>query len=219
MGRPVEIEFAVDIKNQERAEFYVLQIRPIVDSKEVMNEDLSQIDKEQIILYSSNALGNGVNSDIYDIVYVKTEDFSAANNPAIAREIESLNERFVQEDKNYVLVGPGRWGSSDSWLGIPVKWPHISQAQLIVESGLENYRIEPSQGTHFFQNLTSFGVGYFTVNPFLEEGGLFDVAFLDAQPAQHETQFIRHIRFSQPIVLKINGKKKMGVVLKPSIEY
>ncbi len=218
MGRPVEIEFAVDIKNQEKAEFYLLQIRPIVDNREVMNEDLSQIDKEQLLLYSPNALGNGINNDVYDVVYVKTANFSAANNPVVAREIEAINEQFVRNDKNYVLVGPGRWGSSDPWLGIPVKWPHISQAQVIVESGLENYRIEPSQGTHFFQNLTSFGVGYFTVNPFLENGGLFDISFLDAQPARHETPFVRHVCFDKPIVIKINGKKKMGAVLKPQLQ-
>ena len=114
-----------------------------------------------------------------------------------------------------MLVGPGRWGSSDPWLGIPVKWPHISQARVIVEKGLENYRIEPSQGTHFFQNLTSFGVGYFTVNPFLENDGFFDEAWLKSIPAVQETAFVRHVRFDNPICIKINGKKRIGVVMKP----
>lgn len=215
MGRPVEIEFAVNIKNREEAEFYMLQIRPIVDSKEVINEDLSAVSREDTLLYSDNALGNGIYNDVFDVIYVKTANFSAANNPKIAAEIELTNSRFIDEDKGYVLVGPGRWGSSDSWLGIPVKWAHICQARVIVESGLESYRIEPSQGTHFFQNLTSFGVGYFTVNSFLDDDGFFDEDFLNAQAAVHETEFIRHVRFSSPLAIKINGKKKIGVVMKP----
>lgn len=215
MGRPVEIEFAVNIKSRQEAEFFVLQIRPIVDNREVVNEDLENIDKSDTVLYSRNALGNGISTDVSDVVYVKTKHFSAANNPAIAREIEKVNIRFSEADKNYVLVGPGRWGSSDPWLGIPVKWAHISQARVIVESGLENYRIEPSQGTHFFQNLTSFGVGYFTINSFSRQDGFFDEDFLDSQPAVYETDFIRHVCFDQPLPIKINGKKKIGVVLKP----
>lgn len=215
MGRPVEIEFAVNIKSQQEADFFVLQIRPIVDSKEVVNENLEDIGVEETILYSRNALGNGISTDVYDLVYVKTKQFSAANNPAIAREIEKVNLRFSESDQNYVLVGPGRWGSSDPWLGIPVKWAHISQARVIAELGLENYRIEPSQGTHFFQNLTSFGVGYFTINSLSSGDGFFDEAYLEAQPAVHETDFIRHVRFGQPIAIKINGRKKIGVVQKP----
>lgn len=215
MGRPVEIEFAVDIKDPQFASFYVLQIRPIVDSKEVVHENLEEIALNKTVLFSRNALGNGISNDVFDVVYVKSAAFNAAMNPVIAREIENLNKEFLVAGNNYVLVGPGRWGSSDPWLGIPVKWPHISQARLIVESGMENYRIEPSQGTHFFQNLTSFGVGYFTVNPFLENDGFFDEAFLNAQPARYETEYIRQVHFNQPLCIKINGKKRMGVVLKP----
>jgi len=215
MGRPVEIEFAVDIRDQQLASFYVLQIRPIVDNKEVVHENLDKTDLNDAVLFSRNALGNGISNDIHDVIYVKTDAFNASNNTMIAREIETINSRFVAEGNNYVLVGPGRWGSSDPWLGIPVKWPHISQARVIVESGMENYRIEPSQGTHFFQNLTSFGVGYFTVNPFLENDGFFDENFLNQQPAIHETKFIRQVRFEQPMSIKINGKKRVGVVMKP----
>jgi hypothetical protein len=215
MGRPVEIEFAVDIQDQNRGTFCVLQIRPIVENKAVVNEDLSKIKHQDIVLFSNNALGNGIYSDVHDVVYVKTDAFDASKNPQVAREIEELNIQFLESDKYFVLVGPGRWGSSDSWLGIPVKWANISQARVIVESGLENYCIEPSQGTHFFQNLTSFGVGYFTINPYLENDGFFDETFLDAQPAVTETEFIRHVRFDSPLEIKINGKKKMGVVMKP----
>lgn len=215
MGRPVEIEFAVNIKKQNEAQFYILQIRPIVDSREVVSEDLENIHPEDALLYSGNALGNGKSNDVRDIVYVKTTNFSAANNPATAREIEKINDKLRETDEGFVLVGPGRWGSSDQWLGIPVKWAHICQARVIVELGLENYRIEPSQGTHFFQNLTSFGVGYFTVNPYLKNNELFDEAFLDRQPAVFESEFVRHIRLNKPVTIKINGKKRMGVVLKP----
>ena len=216
MGRPVEIEFAMNIDpdNHDKATFYLLQIRPIVNAREVMDEDLAAIPTQDTILSSTSALGNGVVADVADIVYVKSGAFNSMNNPAIAREIETLNRQFANEEKGYVLVGPGRWGSSDPWLGIPVKWPHISCARVIVECGLENYRVDPSQGTHFFQNLTSFGVGYFTINPFKGDGS-FDEAYLNALPATYETQYIRHVHFDSPIVIKMDGRKSLGVVLKP----
>lgn len=219
MGRPIEIEFAVnlasDTDKEKTGSFYLLQIRPIVDSKQVMEEDLTAISAADCLLYSRHALGHGISNDVCDVIYVKTEAFNASNNQLIAYEIEKMNRKFSEQEKNYILVGPGRWGSSDHWLGIPVKWPHICNARLIVESGLENYRIEPSQGTHFFQNLTSFGVGYFTVNPYAKDDGIFDEAFLNAQPAVEETAFLRHVRFEQPLIIKIDGKKNIGVALKP----
>ncbi len=221
MGRPIEIEFAVNI-DPVRAEqsptptatFYLLQIRPIVDNKEVMEEDLTLVGQEDTILSSTSVLGHGIVTDVQDIIYVKTGAFSSSNNQLIAYDIEKINRKFTAEEKNYVLVGPGRWGSSDSWLGIPVKWPHISNARVIVECGLENYRIDPSQGTHFFQNLTSFGVGYFTINPFKGDGW-FDEEYLNSLPAVEETEYLRHVRFDKPIVIKMDGKKSLGVVLKP----
>lgn len=216
MGRPVEIEFAVnmDPSDHTRATFYLLQIRPIVDNKEIMDEDLSLVKNEETILSSTSVLGHGIVGDVQDIIYVKTGAFNSSNNQLIAYEIEKMNRSFTDQEKGYVLVGPGRWGSNDSWLGIPVKWPHISNARVIVECGLENYRVDPSQGTHFFQNLTSFGVGYFTVNPFKGDGW-FDEAFLNAQPAVEETEYLRHVRFDAPITIKMDGKKSLGVVLKP----
>ena len=216
MGRPVEIEFAVNVDpaNHDKATFYLLQIRPIVDNKEIMDEDLTEVENEETILSSTSVLGHGIVTDVQDIIYVKSGAFNSSNNQLIAYEIEKLNRRFTEEEKNYVLVGPGRWGSSDSWLGIPVKWPHISNARVIVECGLENYRVDPSQGTHFFQNLTSFGVGYFTINPFKGDGW-FDEAYLNALPAVEDTEYLRHVRFDKPIVIKMDGKKSLGVVLKP----
>ena len=223
MGRPIEIEFAVNIDpmktEQSRggsptATFYLLQIRPIVDNKEVMEEDLTLVEQKDTILSSTSVLGHGIVTDVQDIIYVKTGAFNSANNQLIAYDIEKMNRGFTAEEKNYVLVGPGRWGSSDSWLGIPVKWPHISNARVIVECGLENYRVDPSQGTHFFQNLTSFGVGYFTINPFKGDGW-FDEEYLNSLPAVEETEYLRHVHFDKPIVIKMDGKKSRGGVLKP----
>lgn len=215
MRRPVEIEFAVNLNPTQRTGiFYLLQIRPMVDVKAVLSEDLNIIGDDKVILKSLNSLGHGVMNDIYDIVYVKSEGYSASNNQNIAYEIEKINKKFLEDSKKYVLVGPGRWGSSDTWLGIPVKWPHISAARVIVEAGLSNYRVDPSQGTHFFQNLTSFGVGYFTINSYMNDG-IYDSAYLDKLPAVEETKYLRHVRFDSPIVVKMDGKKKIGVVLKP----
>jgi hypothetical protein len=218
MRRPVEIEFAVTLdRNAEKTgTFYLLQVRPIVESKQVLNEDLKKIPDEKLILRSNNSLGHGIVDDIYDIVYVKTADYVASNNPAIAIEIEKWNRQFLDENKNYVLIGPGRWGSSDNWLGIPVKWSHISAARVIVEAGLTNYRVDPSQGTHFFQNLTSFGVGYFTINTYMNDG-VYNQEILDRQSAIEETKYLRHVRFEKPVVAKMDGKKKQGVVMLPEV--
>ena len=190
MMRPVEIEFAVtlDRENGRSGTFYLLQIRPIVDSKEMLDEDLSQVKDEEVLLRSNNSLGHGVMDDICDVVYVKTEGYSASRNSLIASEIEELNRTFLESGKHYILIGPGRWGSSD----------------------------DPSQGTHFFQNLTSFGVGYFTINAYMDDG-LYNQDFLNAQPAVQETQYLRHVHFERPAVIKMDGKKKMGVVMLPEV--
>lgn len=213
MRRPVEIEFAVEVDAATRScVFYLLQIRPMVDVKSDVHIDLSEIRTENILLQSDNALGHGQMDDIADVVYVKTDGYNAGNNPLIAEEISRINAKFLNNGEHYVLVGPGRWGSSDSWLGIPVKWPNISAARIIVEAGLTNYRVDPSQGTHFFQNLTSFGVGYFTINDFNGDG-IYNRALLDALPAVEETAHVRHVRFPQPLNIKLDGKKKLGYVL------
>ena len=213
MRRPVEIEFAVEVDAATRScVFYLLQIRPMVDVKSDVHIDLSEVRTENILLQSDNALGHGQMDDIADVVYVKTDGYNAGNNPLIAEEISRINAKFLDKGEHYVLVGPGRWGSSDSWLGIPVKWPNISAARIIVEAGLTNYRVDPSQGTHFFQNLTSFGVGYFTINDFNGDG-IYNRALLDALPAVEETAHVRHVRFPKPLNIKLDGKKKLGYVL------
>ena len=216
MRRPVEIEFACNVNDDRTGEFYLLQIRPIVDSKQVLDEDLGSIPDDKCLLRSHNSLGHGISEDVVDVVYVKAdEDFSAINNPAIADDIERINRKFLDEGKNYVLIGPGRWGSSDYWLGIPVKWPHISAARVIVEAALKNYHVDPSQGTHFFQNLTSFGVGYFTVNAYSGDG-VYQQSLLDSMPAVEETQYVRHVRFERPLKIMMDGMSQEGVVLLPS---
>lgn len=213
MRRPVEIEFACNLNADRTGSLYLLQIRPIVDQKQMLDENLAAIPDADCLLRSHNSLGHGVTEDVTDVVYVKTDDrFSAADNPTIAREIEKLNKEYLDRGTNYVLVGPGRWGSSDSWLGIPVKWPHISAARVIVEVALKNYRVDPSQGTHFFQNLTSFGVGYFTIDENRNDG-CFHKATLDAMPAVEETEHVRVVRFEKGLRIMMDGKKGEGVVV------
>ena len=214
MRRPVEIEFACNINQDRTGALYLLQIRPIVDSKQMLDEDVAAVPDADCVLRSHNSLGHGVTEDVTDIVYVKTDDrFTASDNPTIAREIEKINKTYLDNGTNYVLVGPGRWGSSDSWLGIPVKWPHISAARVIVEVTLKNYRVDPSQGTHFFQNLTSFGVGYFTVDENRGDG-FFGKSELDAMPSVMETDHVRVVRFARPLKIMMDGKRQEGAVLR-----
>ena len=216
MNNPVEIEFAANLETPPGTPkvFSFLQIRPIVHTEETVNINLTHIRPENTIVYSDSALGNGTFKGICDLVYVRPESFNAANNKNLAIEIENLNANFDRQSSGYVLIGPGRWGSSDPWLGIPVIWPQISAARIIIESGLKNYRIDPSQGTHFFQNLTSFRVGYFTINQYIKEG-FYDVDFLNSLEAVYENEHIRHIRFSNPLDIMIDGRKHKGVIMKP----
>ncbi len=215
MNLPIEIEFAVNLDVPEGSPpiFNFLQIRPIVDNDQSETYKLNEVDKQDTIIYSESGLGNGSFENIRDFVYVKPESFDAAKTGIIAGKVEDVNSRMLEEKRNYVLVGPGRWGTSDSWLGIPINWGQISAARIIIESGLENYRIDPSQGTHFFQNLTSFGVGYLTVNPFINDGYL-DVEYLKSQEPLYEDEYIRHIRFPGPLKILIDGRTHTGVIYK-----
>ncbi len=216
MNNPIEIEFAANLETPPGTPmiFNFLQIRPIVHTEETHTINIDHIKQNDTIIYSESALGNGLFKGIYDLIYVKPESFNAANNKNVAIEIEKINSLFVKRGEGYVLIGPGRWGSTDPWLGIPVKWPQISSARIIIESGLKNYRIDPSQGTHFFQNLTSFRVGYFTINPYINEG-YYDVGFLNKRDVIYEDGYIRHVRFEKPLEIMIDGKKHKGVILKP----
>lgn len=219
MGRPVEIEFAGNIapnaiSSPDKGTVYWLQIRPIVDKKEMLDDSIMDVEDDKLILRSETALGHGIMDNIRHVVYVKPQAFDSLNNPATALEIERINKGFAENGEGYILIGPGRWGSSDPALGIPVKWAQISSARLIVESALPGYRIEPSQGTHFFQNLTSFGVGYFTIDA-ANGDGVADTDYLDSLPAVHETDTIRIVEFPEPLEVAINGRKSRGIVMKP----
>ncbi len=221
MRRPVEIEFACNLNADRTGDFYLLQIRPIVDSKQTLVEDVAALPDEECLLRSHRSLGHGIVDDVTDVVYVKYDDhFTAMNNSAVATEIEYINRQMIDEGRGYVLIGPGRWGSSDPWLGVPVKWPHISAAKVIVEVALKNYRVDPSQGTHFFQNLTSFGVGYFTIdtNQSADQGGMVRKDLLDAMPAVEETQYVRHVRFNRPLRILMDGTKQEGAITMLNVE-
>jgi len=219
MNQPVEVEFAVDLETPPNKPtiFYLLQIRPIVDSEETISENLEKIPLEKTLIYSTSALGNGIIKDIFDVVYVKPETFNPANNTDLVPVLEEININLTEENRHYILIGPGRWGSQDPWLGIPVKWPQISSAIVIVENVVENYHVDPSQGTHFFQNLTSLRVGYFHINA-LKGDDHWDLDLLNSQPAVFENEHIRHVRFEKPAVIKIDGKNSIGVVLLPGIQ-
>lgn len=211
MRRPVEIEFAVNLHNDRSGEFYLLQIRPMVDNRINIDLNVAHIPDEDCILRSENAIGFGVLSDVCDIVYIKTKNFSQSNNSQIAEDIEKINTSLLSENRHCIYIGPGRWGSSDEWLGIPVKWPHISAAKVIVEAGLDSYQPEPSQGTHFFQNLTSLGVSYLTINPFKDDG-LYNENYLDSLDAVLETEHIRHVRMPKPVTIIVDGIHRKAVV-------
>jgi CheY-like chemotaxis protein len=217
MNNQVEIEFSVNLDTPDNQPqiFHFLQIRPVVETQEKNLVKIDDHKNEETIVFSENALGNGMIDTIHDIIYVKPDTFDPAHTKTIAHTIEKLNAGFVAEKKNYILIGPGRWGSSDPWLGVPVKWSQISAAQLIIESGLKNFQIDPSQGTHFFQNLTSFNVGYFTINPFNHDG-FYDVDYLSDQQPVFEDKFVKHVKFPNPVIIKIDGRKKKGIIYKPN---
>ena len=209
MGRPVELEYAMDIR-EGKAYFYLLQIRPIVDvseETELTPDDLSRL----ALISSTSVLGNGMVEDVHYILYVRSDRFDALRSRDIAAEIGNLNEQLTARGESYVLVGPGRWGSSDPALGIPVKWSHISGAKAVVECGLEDFRVDASEGTHFFQNLTSFGVGYFTIRPY-QGDGTFDEARLNALPAEYESHSLRLVKFPTPLFIKMDGRHSRGIV-------
>ncbi len=216
MNSPVEIEFAVNLSvpKGQPIEFAVLQMRPLIVSKEQEELDIEIHETENVICKSDNVLGNGIINNIYDFVFVDPAKFDRKYTREVADEINKLNSKLIHENKKYILAGLGRWGSLDPWLGIPVSWDMINGARAIIESNFHDFNVTPSQGSHFFQNLTSFKVGYFTVNNY-EKKGLLDWNWLQSIKPYHEKNFIKHLRFENPITIKINGMKNKGVILKP----
>jgi hypothetical protein len=214
----VEIEFAVESAASPGtpADFGFLQMRPMALTRELQELEIEDVKPEQALVRSSSVLGNGKMAHIRDVIAVDHKRFDRSKSHEIAREVASLNARLLSAGIPYILIGLGRWGSADPWLGIPVTWEQISGARVIVESGLTDIKVTPSQGSHFFQNLTSFKIGYFTMNP--EEGeGFLDWEWLDAQPAAEDAGYVRHLRFTEPLVVAINGKRQRGVILKPGV--
>ncbi len=213
MRCPVEVEFAVnmDVPSGQQRIFNLLQIRPIIDNQDNRPVDWNTEDPSRALIYGENALGIGLMNDISDIVYVKSGTFDSLSTERIADELLALNARMHEAGRGYVLVGPGRWGSSDPFLGVPVKWSHISEAKVIVECSIDKFEVEPSQGTHFFQNVTSLGVGYLTINPFRGDG-IFREEALDARPAAWEGTYLRHVSFERPLHVAIDGRSNRGIV-------
>jgi hypothetical protein len=216
VGTPVEIEFAVNMQQPVDVpkEFCVLQMRPLVLSRESEELDIKITETESLICYSEQALGNGVINDVFDVVVVDMDKFDRSKSIETAAEVGKLNSKLLALKRPYVLIGVGRWGSLDHWLGIPVTWDQISGASAIVESGFKDIDVTPSQGSHFFQNITSFRVGYFTVNSYVHQG-FINWEWLSRQEAREELPYVRHLQFDSPVVVKINGHLNKGVILKP----
>jgi CheY-like chemotaxis protein len=214
MGVPVEIEFAVNLESRPK-ELAILQMRPHATSCEFEPVEIRSLPREVLLCYSTQALGNGVIDGIQDVVYVKPDAFDAAKTREIAREVSTANQTLRAAERAYMLIGPGRWGSSNHWLGIPVGWGHVSAARVLVEAGLEDFVVDPSQGSHFFHNLVSAGTAYLTVNP-QSRGSFIDWQWLDSQPVENEAQFVRHVRLPTPVEARIDGRASEGAVLKRS---
>jgi hypothetical protein len=216
LGRPVEIEFAVRLPRDENdvADFGFLQLRPLVLSREGEDIRMDEVGPESLICQSSVVLGHGRLQDLRDVIVVDSHRFERARSHDVAQSVAHFNARLSEANIPYVLIGVGRWGSTDPWLGIPVAWDQISGARVIVESGFRDFRVAPSQGSHFFQNLTAFQIGYFTVNPDAGEG-FVDWQWLAQQPAMEEHGCVRHLRFDSPLIVAMNGKTSQGMILKP----
>ncbi|MGB6121267.1 MAG: PEP/pyruvate-binding domain-containing protein, partial [Bacteroidota bacterium] len=216
MGTPVEIEFAVNmgVSHDAAKEFAFLQIRPLVLSRELEELNVEDVEQSGLICSSTQVLGNGAYNGIHDIVVVDIDTYDRSKSRAVAQEVSTLNSKLLAAGRPYILIGVGRWGSLDHWLGIPVTWDQISGACTIVESGFKDFNVTPSQGSHFFQNITSFRIGYFTVNPFSKLGHI-DWNWLLEQESVEELQFTRHLFFEKPMSVRINGRLNKGIILKP----
>lgn len=212
-GSPVEIEFAVDLNRDEnyKSSFYVLQIKPMIGSTHDYQVDMATITKDEIILYAEKGMGNGLIKEIRDVIYIDNKLFDKSRTTEMAAEIDELNKSFVSEGSRYILIGPGRWGTRDRWIGIPVDWPQISNAKVIVETSLEGFPLDASSGSHFFHNVTSANVGYFSVQPD-RSASYINYEILDQQPLIRKTKFFRHVRFENPVMVRMDGKKRISVI-------
>jgi CheY-like chemotaxis protein len=212
-GTPVEIEFAIDLTKdcEGNASFYLLQIKPLVGTGAGYNIDPDTINADDLILETNKSMGNGVINDITDLIYLEPEKFNNLLTSQMADEIDSLNEKMLRENRRYVLIGPGRWGTKDRFLGIPVVWPQISNAKVIVEVGLPDFHLDASLGSHFFHNVTSMNVGYFSVHQDAP-GETISWGKIKKQKVIEKGKFFRHIRFDKPLLISMDGRKGMGVI-------
>jgi hypothetical protein len=228
LGNPVEIEFAVRLPNllsgdadirvsgsgNQVAEFGFLQIRPLTLARSSEDLALDDVEAERLICQSSMVLGNGRIGGLHDVIVVDSQRFERSRSQEVATAVAQFNHRLAEENRPYLLIGVGRWGSTEPWLGIPVEWDEISGARAIVEAGFRDFRVTPSQGSHFFQNLTAFQIGYFTVNPDAGEGSV-DWQWLAEQAAVGEQGCVRHLQFAEPIRVVMNSRTSQGVIFKP----
>jgi hypothetical protein len=213
MGSPVEIEFAVDLNKDEngKASFYLLQIKPLIGAIEDYDVNPEEIKREELILYTEKGMGNGIINNISDVIYIDREHFDSSKTIEMAEEIEGLNRQMIDSNKKFILIGPGRWGTRDRFIGIPVTWPQISNAKIIVETDFEDFPIEASSGSHFFHNVTSMNVGYFTVHQG-QDDNFISWEVLDRQKIVDRTYFFKHIEFDKPLTVKMDGKKRISLI-------
>ncbi len=213
MGSPVEIEFAVDLnldKNRE-ASLYLLQVKPLIGNSQDYNINLQKSDIKNAVIFSENAMGNGKIKNIRDVIFVSPETFDKSKTEQIAREIDDLNKKMIEDDKSYLLIGPGRWGTRDKWIGIPVNWTQISKAKIIVETSLDEFPLEASAGSHFFHNVTSMNVAYLSINH-NSANCFINWELLEKQTLISQTEFVKHIEFKNPLRIQIDGKKRIAVI-------
>ncbi len=213
MGSPVEIEYAVDLNKDglNKASFYLLQIKPMIGNASDYHIDVNRLKKEEMVIYAEKAMGNGHIKDIQDVIFVDKSKFDKSRTEEMAEEIEILNRKMIDQDKQYILVGPGRWGTRDRFIGIPVKWPQISQAKVITETSLEDFPLDASSGSHFFHNVTSMNVGYISIQQ-EQSGGFINWEVLYDQEVLEETEFFKHIRFKKPLHIRMDGKQQISVI-------
>ena len=213
MGSPVEIEFAVDLNKDDdnKASFYVLQLKPLIGNTTDYNVDMNKIRDENILLYSEKEMGNGLIDDICDVVFVDPDTFDKSKTMEMADEMDKINAQMIHDNRNYILIGPGRWGTRDRWIGVPVNWPQISHAKVIVETSLEGFPLDASSGSHFFHNVTSMNVGYFTVHQG-QDDNFISWEVLDEQKVEDRTHFFKHIRFDKALTVKMDGKKRISLI-------
>ncbi len=213
MGSPVEIEFAVDLTKDKNgiASFYLLQIKPLLGNASDYNINLDKINQDSILLYSEKGMGNGIIKNIQDVIYIDPETFNKAETLEIAGEVNMLNSKMIAEKRKYILIGPGRWGTRDPWIGIPVNWPQISNAGVIIETSLEEFPLDASSGSHFFHNVTSMNVGYFSVQPEMSKSFIrYDL--LNSCKLINKTKYVRHVRFEKALKVRMDGKKRISVI-------